>query len=134
MSYRYPRSVRLRRREEFDLLFREGKRARGAYVRMLYIKAPEGAGTRIGVAVGKKQGKSCVRNRGRRLLKEAARRLLPWLKEDYWIVLQLSSAGLTKGARDIYFDMADLWRREGLMRADWPGADFTPWTKGEENE
>ncbi|MEN2995768.1 MAG: ribonuclease P protein component [Acetomicrobium sp.] len=55
MSYRYPRSVRLRRREEFDLLFREGKRARGAYVRMLYIKAPEGAGTRIGVAVGKKQ-------------------------------------------------------------------------------
>jgi len=105
--------------------------ARGKYVKLLYVASPDGE-TRIGVAVGKKQAKSWARNRGRRLLREAVRRLLPWLKEGYWMVFLLSTSALDKGAREIYFDMASLCKQEGLMRTEWPGIDFTPWAKKDE--
>lgn len=131
MSFGYPKSARLRRREEFNYVFSRGKKARGKYVKVLYVTSPDGE-TRIGVAVGKKQAKSWARNRGRRMLKEAARRLLPWLKEGYWIVFLLSTSGLAKGAREIYFDMASLCKQEGLMRIEWPGIDFTPWENKDE--
>lgn len=109
--------------------------ARGRYVRMLYVYVEVSCDTsRIGVAVGKRVGKSWARNRGRRLLKEAARRLLPWLKGGYWIVFLLSPSGLAQKAQDIYFDMANLCSQEGLLVADWPGIDFTPWAKEDKDD
>lgn len=133
MRFGYPKSARLRRRDEFDRVFREGKMAHGRYVRMLYVEVPCDI-SRIGVAVGKRTGKSWARNRGRRLLKEAARRLLPWLRGGCWIVFLLSPSGLTQRAQEIYLDMANLCSREGLLVADWPGIDFTPWAKEDKND
>ncbi len=76
------------------------------------------------MAVGRKQGKSHVRNRGRRVLREGARRLLPWVREGVWIILSLRSAGLTANARDVYMDLAAVLSREGLLTLDWPGPNW----------
>ena len=37
MSFGYPKSARLRRREEFNYVFSRGKKARGKYVKVSYM-------------------------------------------------------------------------------------------------
>ncbi len=72
---------------------------------MLFLEAPDGR-TRVGFAVGKRQGKSHERNRGRRILKEGFRRLLPWMKAGVWVVASLRTGGMNAGAREVYYDLA----------------------------
>lgn len=90
---------------------------------MLFVEAPGGE-TRLGLAVGKRQGKSHERNRGRRILKEGLRRLLPWIKEGYWMVFSLSNRGMTANARDIYEDLGKTLRKHGFMTEEWPGLSW----------
>lgn len=89
----------------------------------MLMEAPDGR-RRIGFAVGKRQGKSHERNRGRRILKEGFRRLLPWLRDGIWIVAALRRSGMEAGAREIYRDLARLLSRQGLMVEEWPGMDW----------
>ncbi|MCF4152487.1 ribonuclease P protein component [Dethiosulfovibrio sp. F2B] len=123
MEFKYPPSLRLKRGWEFDAVFRTGSRHKGALVRLLFIEAPDGK-TRFGVVVGKKQGNACVRSRGRRVLREAARRLAPWVRPGYWFVLSLSYRGLGGNARDVYVDVSRLMERKGFLSSDWPGISW----------
>jgi ribonuclease P protein component len=77
---------------------------------------------RAGYAVGKRQGKAHVRNRGKRILREAFRRLRPWTSLNTVIVFSLKSKALDCKASEIYYDMARVLRRSGLLTPDWPGA------------
>ncbi|MDR3265661.1 MAG: ribonuclease P protein component, partial [Synergistaceae bacterium] len=77
---------------------------------------------RVGYAVGKRQGKAHVRNRGRRVLREAFRRLRPWVVPDVVLVLSLKDRGLGAGAVEIYRDMARVLRKNGLFTPEWTGA------------
>ncbi len=122
-GFPYPRNVRLRKAWQFDCLFRTGRRIQGRLVRLLFIASSDGT-TRVGVAVGKKQGNSPERNRGRRILKEALRRLLPWMREGYWVICTLRTSALKTSAREVYLDIAGLMQRAGLLREDWPGPDW----------
>lgn len=104
-------------------MFRTGGRHKGSLVRLLFIPAPDGD-TRFGVVVGKRQGNACVRSRGRRVLREAARRLAPWVRPGFWIVLSLSTRGLTANGRDVYYDMASLMNRWSFLDDRWPGPSW----------
>ncbi|MBL3593696.1 MAG: ribonuclease P protein component [Synergistaceae bacterium] len=128
MAHRFgfPRTSRLTQGWQFDLAFRTGRRIQGELVRLLFLEAPDGM-TRIGVAVGKRQGKAVVRSRGRRVLREAARRLLPWIRPGYWFVLTLSGQALQSGARPVYEDLACLLQARGFLDGSFPGPDWTPW-------
>ncbi|NLK18397.1 MAG: ribonuclease P protein component [Synergistaceae bacterium] len=123
MRFPLPRSSRLQRGWEYDLVFRTGNRLNGELVRLLFVEAPDGR-TRIGFAVGKRQGKSHERNRGRRILKEGFRRMRPWIREGLWIVAALKRQGMTAGAREIYFDIAGLLKGRGMLSEEWPGPDW----------
>lgn len=90
---------------------------------MLFMEAPDGI-TRLGFAVGRRQGKSHERNRGRRILRESFRRLLPWLNQGLWIVSSLRSAGLEANARDVYFDITRVLSSRGLLSVEWPGPNW----------
>ena len=90
---------------------------------MLFVEAPDGR-TRIGFAVGKRQGKSHERNRGRRILREGVRRLLPWMKDGVWVVAALRSRGMAAGADEIYLNLAGLLAGRGFMVEEWPGPDW----------
>lgn len=92
-------------------------------MRLLFLEAPDGR-TRVGFAVGKRQGKSHERNRGRRILKEGFRRLLPWMKDGVWVIASLRSGGMTAGARDVYYDLARALGNRGIMAGGWPGPDW----------
>jgi len=119
--FRFPASLRLKKGWEFDLVFRTGRRVKGELVRLLFLDTGEGP-FRLGVAVGKRQGTSVVRNRGRRILREAFRHCRPWMKDGIWIVAMLRTAGLDSGPREVYADLAALLAREGMLS---PGVPLT---------
>ena len=122
-SFVFPSQDRLKKGWQFDQVFRTGRRESGALVRLLFVESPDGT-TRFGVAVGKQQGSAPVRSRGKRILRESVRRLRPWVKDGFWIVCTLKSAGLDKNARAVYIDMARIFSRAGLMVQGWPGPDW----------
>jgi ribonuclease P protein component len=114
----------IRKGWEFDLIFRTGLRVQGELVRLLFLRNADQAGARAGYAVGKKQGKAHVRNRGKRVLREAFRRLRPWVSPGVTVVVSLKDKALLSKAQEIYRDMARVLLRNGLLVPDWPGAEW----------
>lgn len=90
---------------------------------MLFLSRPD-CHTQIGVTVGKKIAHAVKRTRGRRMMREAFRRLLPWMKDGMWIVGSLRENALELNSRDIYRDIARSLKRRGLMDENWPGPDW----------
>ena len=76
------------------------------------------------MTVGKKIAGAARRPRGRRVMREAVRRLLPWVREGTWIVASLRENALGAKADEIYADMALSLKRRGLLVQEWPGADW----------
>lgn len=89
----------------------------------MFMVSPDGQ-TRYGVAVGKQQGSSPLRSRGKRLLRESLRRLRPWVREGFWIVCTIKSTALGRNAKEVYLDMARVFKRVGLLEPEWPGPDW----------
>jgi ribonuclease P protein component len=115
--------VRLKKGWEFDAVFRTGRQQRGELVRLYYLRV-RGERTKVGVAVGKKIARASLRSRGRRMLRESIRRLLPWLTDELWIVLSLREKALGENAVSIYADIARSLGRAGLIRPDWGGPNW----------
>lgn len=86
-------------------------------MRLLFLKADGGGVSRFGLVVGKRQGGATVRNRGRRVLREAVRHLRPWVKEGQWIVVSLRNEALQADSAAVYADMGTLLERVGLLRS-----------------
>ena len=116
-------SLTLKKGWEFDLIFRTGLRIQGDLVRLLFLRetTPPEKGPRAGYVVGKRQGKAHVRNRGKRVLREAFRRLRPWVSPNLSIVASLKDKALGAKANEIYYDMARVLRKNGLLIVEWPG-------------
>ncbi len=109
-----PKSERLRKGFEFDIIFRTGTRINGELVRLLYVKS-DNESVKIGCAVGKRQGKATIRNRGRRILREAFRRLSERITPGISIVLMLSDKGLTAKTPEITRELEKLLSRKKLI-------------------
>ncbi|MDR2780587.1 MAG: ribonuclease P protein component [Synergistaceae bacterium] len=122
VPFSFASSMRLKSSWEFDTVFRAGRQLKGELVRIRFLYGE--CETKVGVAVGKKIAPAVGRVRGRRILRESLRRLLPWIKEGVWLVATLREHALGFDAVSVYYDAAALLKRAGLLKKDWNGADW----------
>ncbi len=104
--------TRLKKNNDFQRLFTRGKKSFSPALIILYMPAKE---TCLGLCVSKKHGKSVKRNRIKRLLREAFRRVCGDLKGGYAIVLipkQAESYTLAQFEKS----MRSAFARENLFR------------------
>jgi ribonuclease P protein component len=86
-SRRFPQSMRLKHRRDFEHARQAGKRlVRGCLIAN-WLEGADAAGTRLGVIVGRKVGKAVVRSRTRRLLREVFRAHRAELHQPLTLVL-----------------------------------------------
>jgi len=130
VKFGFSSEAHLKSSRQFDLVFRTGRRQTGELVRLLFLEGQDG-NAKFGVAVSKKIAKAVKRVRGRRILRESLRRLRPWTKNGCWIVVSLRDNGLNASATEVYYDLAKLMKKAGLLNADWPGADWNADTGNE---
>lgn len=81
----FPKRLRLRKRRQFLAVQRRGRRLGTEH--FLVFARPNGGGpTRLGITVSKKVGKAVLRNRVKRLVREAFRRHTDRLPEGFDVV------------------------------------------------
>jgi ribonuclease P protein component len=88
---------------EIDSVFREAKRAAHPLIIVLAAQTPEGRGRsgRVAFIAGKKLGNAVIRNRSKRVLREAARRCGgPWAGYDALLVARAGTRSATHGDVD----------------------------------
>ena len=81
--------TRLTRSSDFQRVYRQGSSTASRFLVLHYFAQPAGAGAepRLGLSVSKKLGGAVVRNRVKRLLREAFRECAERLPGDYDYVL-----------------------------------------------
>ncbi len=73
MNESLPRSERIRKKKDFLVLYRKGKRYKARYFNLIY-HFNELAHSRVGVVAGRKVGNAVTRNRAKRWMRELYRR------------------------------------------------------------
>ena len=100
--------IRLKKRKELQRVLKEGKRAYGSTLTVVYLPAEQ---VGMAVCVGKKYGKSVQRNRIKRLLREAFR---AQALSSPVSVLLLPRVAAEYGFEPFRRDLARILRKEGL--------------------
>ena len=72
-----PRSGRLLRHADFELVYKQGRRHFSANMTVFYLRRTSGEGLRVGFTVGRALGGAVDRNRMKRRLREAVRLCRP---------------------------------------------------------
>jgi ribonuclease P protein component len=85
-NFRFPADLRLKRSEDFQRVYDNGRRVGDAYLLLFALPHPA-AGTRAGFSVSRKHGNAVRRNRLKRLLREAYRLNRQQLPAGYDFVL-----------------------------------------------
>ncbi len=79
MAYDY----RLKKEKDFNLVFKKGKRIYAETLSVCFVPSDE---LKVGFSVGKKHGKSVVRNRLKRILRESFRSFSRDIRENFFFV------------------------------------------------
>jgi len=91
-SFKLPQRTHLKRRGEYDAVFKQGGKAVSAA--LVIYALPNGMNyNRLGLAVGKKLGNAVRRNRIRRMIREAFRLENPTLPQGFSFVCIPRAAG-----------------------------------------
>ena len=108
------KKYRLGGRRTFSFIYARGGRASGRY--MTVITCPSARrGLRIGVGAGKKVGKSVVRNKDRRRMKEIVRRFIPYMENGYNYILVASAQASGAGFAELITDMSAALTKAGKL-------------------
>ncbi len=108
------REERLRKNYEFKRVYQEGK-ARAAGNIVIFYRKNEYGHNRLGVSISKKVGKSVVRHRLKRIIKEAFTRLKDKMQNGYDIVVVVRRGAAAVKFGDMLAELARLFKRGKIM-------------------
>ncbi len=109
--YTLPREARIRKRADFDRIFRRGLSCSDRWL-TVYADGHEGSLARLGIAAGRRLGNAPRRNRCKRLVREAFRRLRPELPPGTdWVVMPKASGSRTATFKDYLDSLSRLTRQ-----------------------
>lgn len=121
MTARFPRQARVRARAEFDRVFKHGRRTASPLLALHLLADAQPA--RLGLAVSRKVDPHAVgRNRIKRVLRDAFRRLRPQLAPGAYVVVARNPAATSEN-QALRETFVELLRRAGALPQ--AGADGT---------
>jgi ribonuclease P protein component len=116
----FPQGRRLRKRRQYLAVRDQGRRLSGAHYQVAVRARPEPAGEgrsgvaerpRFGITVTRKVGDAVTRNRIKRLVREACRRIGDLFPSNADVVVTARSAAADVGAAETMAELAELARR-----------------------
>ncbi len=115
--YTFIKEERLRTKKDFKNVFDNGKSLANRYLAMFFlVKGSNDKGcSQVGFITSKKCGKANIRNRIRRLLKEAYRLNKHRLKEKAYIILISRPPIRSLGLKEAEKSLLNLWKRARLI-------------------
>lgn len=108
---------RLRSAGDFKKVYLEGRRVRGRFLTLRYKKGREEI-TRFGLAPAGKIKSAVMRNRVKRRIREICRAHQDGVKQNYDIVINISSAAVNASYRELEKDFLYIMRRAGLLEVE----------------
>ncbi|HEY8476378.1 MAG TPA: ribonuclease P protein component [Chloroflexota bacterium] len=115
------RQHRLRRDADFQRVRSEGRA--WPHPLLIFSVAPSQVGaTRVGIVVSRRVGKAVVRNRVKRRLREAVRRVLPNLRAGYDIVVIARPSATQATVHELVAAVEEAARRAKVLGAGFGGA------------
>ncbi len=114
---RLGRARRLRHSRDFARLRREGQRLAHGCLAANWQRQAAGAPTHLGVITSGKLGNAVVRNRARRLLREAFRRHQHGLAGPVDLILVARQSIVGRGFPEVERDFLATMRRAGLLKS-----------------
>ncbi|MDR1917742.1 MAG: ribonuclease P protein component [Christensenellaceae bacterium] len=110
-----PIRYRLKKRKQFAYIYRQGRKAGGAFVNVVYCGAGNSNSIKIGFTANKKVGNSVVRHRAVRLMRESVKPFLPLLKLNNYIFV--AREGITEQhLLYITIDIEKTLKKAGLLK------------------
>lgn len=103
--------LRLKSEKDFNSVFNKGKRLYASKLTLIYMPASK---LKVGYAVSKKHGKSVVRNRIKRLLRESFRSFLPLIGKNFFFVF-IPKVNSEYDFHELNRDMEFLLKKGGII-------------------
>ena len=110
------RHERITQEHEYRTVIRQGKLVTGTGFKAYFLTGKD-LRRKAGFIVGKGVGGACDRNRAKRLLKEAYRRLKPGLKPQGFRVVFVARQGLSQAeSLEVASEMRGMFEKCGLLK------------------
>jgi len=117
------RKLRLRKKQDFGRVYKQGRSFANAQFVVYWRKQTNPDCFRLGVSASSKLGGAVVRNRMRRMVKEIVRLHANKLQPAFDLILIVRKPALTMSYREMEASVLHVLRRAGLLKGGSPSAN-----------